>query len=359
MLVKLTSKNQLALPKVVIEQVPQAQYFDVRIEGGQIVLTPVPIANTGNDEYALKPIWQKLEKLGITENDIDNAVKPHAESTAHVQLARWLRRISIPDSAKAKLGFGYEYWNLDPAQYEGWEQLRERLNSHDRSAAKRAVAYELSSHLLEDVVVAAGGVETSIATLRRAIADLQIYIQINNIRPKNDSYFLSRDAATTAWYAFADLLAWARGIVERIDRLPADRKKFPRQGLLPAIKPKRLKRKIEQLLIELQNGPVGQARLLANFMLHSALVQHPHSGVRVSESGSIILPIPNSPSSSVAHWYLLNWDAGRDGITLAEEIWSSVQDFVNKLLIAFETAVPKRLRISHGETVKSEETSQH
>ena len=169
MLVKLTSKNQLALPKVVIEQVPQAQYFDVRIEGGQIVLTPVPIANTGNDEYALKPIWQKLEKLGITENDIDNAVKPHAESTAHVQLARWHRRISIPDSAKAKLGFGYEYWNLDPAQYEGWEQLRERLNSHDRSAAKRAVAYELASHLLEDVVVAAGGVETSIATLRRAI----------------------------------------------------------------------------------------------------------------------------------------------------------------------------------------------
>ena len=75
MLAKLTSKNQLTLPKAVIEQVPQAQYFDVRAEGGQIVLTPVRIASAGNDEEALKPIWRKIEKLGITENDIDNAVK--------------------------------------------------------------------------------------------------------------------------------------------------------------------------------------------------------------------------------------------------------------------------------------------
>lgn len=75
MLAKLTSKNQLTLPKAVIEQVPQAQYFDVRAEGGQIVLTPVRIASAQNEEEALRPIWRKIEKLGITENDIDKAVK--------------------------------------------------------------------------------------------------------------------------------------------------------------------------------------------------------------------------------------------------------------------------------------------
>ena len=75
MLAKLTAKNQLTLPKAVIEQVPQAQYFDVRAEGGQIVLTPVRISATGSEEETLKPIWRKIEKLGITENDIDNAVK--------------------------------------------------------------------------------------------------------------------------------------------------------------------------------------------------------------------------------------------------------------------------------------------
>ena len=75
MLAKLTAKNQLTLPKAVIEQVPQAQYFDVRAEGGQIVLTPVRISATGSEEEMLKPIWRKIEKLGITESDIDNAVK--------------------------------------------------------------------------------------------------------------------------------------------------------------------------------------------------------------------------------------------------------------------------------------------
>ena len=75
MLAKLTAKNQLTLPKAVIEQVPQAQYFDVRAEGGQIVLTPVRISATGSEEETLKPIWRKIEKLGVTESDIDNAVK--------------------------------------------------------------------------------------------------------------------------------------------------------------------------------------------------------------------------------------------------------------------------------------------
>ena len=75
MLAKLTAKNQLTLPKAVIEQVPQTQYFDVRAEDGQIVLTPVRISSTGSEEETLKPIWRKIEKLGVTENDIDNAVK--------------------------------------------------------------------------------------------------------------------------------------------------------------------------------------------------------------------------------------------------------------------------------------------
>ena len=66
MLAKLTSKNQLTLPKAVIKQVSQSQYFDVRAEGGQIVLTPVRNTNTQNEEESLKPIRSKIEKLGIT-----------------------------------------------------------------------------------------------------------------------------------------------------------------------------------------------------------------------------------------------------------------------------------------------------
>jgi hypothetical protein len=103
-----------------------------------------------------------------------------------------------------------------------------------------------------------------------------------------------------------------------------DRKRFQKQGLLPAIKPKRLRKRVKQLLLELRKGPVGQARLLANLMLHSALVQSPQTGVEITESGGVVLPVPDAPSTPVAHWYLLSWDHSRDGISLAEEIWLSV-----------------------------------
>lgn len=42
-LAKITSKNQLTLPKSVTEPLGPVQYFDVQIKAGQIVLTPVRI----------------------------------------------------------------------------------------------------------------------------------------------------------------------------------------------------------------------------------------------------------------------------------------------------------------------------
>ena len=42
-LAKLTSKNQLTLPKSVTEAIGPVQYFEVQARAGQIVLTPVRI----------------------------------------------------------------------------------------------------------------------------------------------------------------------------------------------------------------------------------------------------------------------------------------------------------------------------
>ena len=44
MLAKLTSKNQLTLPKKVISDFPGTLYFDVAAEGGRIVLTPMRVS---------------------------------------------------------------------------------------------------------------------------------------------------------------------------------------------------------------------------------------------------------------------------------------------------------------------------
>ena len=67
MLAKLTSKNQLTLPKAVLSSCEETQYFDVTEDNGRIVLTPVRM-NRANAVRA------KLADLGITEDDVADAV---------------------------------------------------------------------------------------------------------------------------------------------------------------------------------------------------------------------------------------------------------------------------------------------
>ena len=43
MLAKLTSKNQLTIPKSVTNAVGAVEFFEVKAKGGQIILTPVRI----------------------------------------------------------------------------------------------------------------------------------------------------------------------------------------------------------------------------------------------------------------------------------------------------------------------------
>lgn len=68
MLAKLTSKNQLTLPKAVLADFPGAEYFEVSEENGRIVLTPVRL----NRSDAVRA---KLADLGIAEADVADAVK--------------------------------------------------------------------------------------------------------------------------------------------------------------------------------------------------------------------------------------------------------------------------------------------
>lgn len=67
MLAKLTSKNQITLPKVAVSSVDAAEYFEVTVEDGRIVLTPVKIQKA-------QAVRKKLEELGISEQDIEDAV---------------------------------------------------------------------------------------------------------------------------------------------------------------------------------------------------------------------------------------------------------------------------------------------
>jgi len=71
MLAKITSKNQLTLPKSITQALTQAtgpvEYFDVQAANGQIILTPVRIQRGD-------AVRAKLAELAIDANDIADAV---------------------------------------------------------------------------------------------------------------------------------------------------------------------------------------------------------------------------------------------------------------------------------------------
>jgi bifunctional DNA-binding transcriptional regulator/antitoxin component of YhaV-PrlF toxin-antitoxin module len=64
---KLTSKNQLTLPKSITRDLGETEYFEVTVVGQQIILTPVKIQRAD-------AVRAKLAELGINEQDVADAV---------------------------------------------------------------------------------------------------------------------------------------------------------------------------------------------------------------------------------------------------------------------------------------------
>lgn len=68
MLAKLTSKNQLTLPKAAVEAAGNPEYFDIEVRAGQLVLTPVRVQRAD-------AVRAKLAALGIGDDDLAAAVQ--------------------------------------------------------------------------------------------------------------------------------------------------------------------------------------------------------------------------------------------------------------------------------------------
>jgi hypothetical protein len=70
MLAKLTTKNQITIPRDIMSSMPDEQYFDVSYRDGNIILKPVRVYETD-----LCSIRNKMEQLGIPEKSVEEAVK--------------------------------------------------------------------------------------------------------------------------------------------------------------------------------------------------------------------------------------------------------------------------------------------
>jgi antitoxin component of MazEF toxin-antitoxin module len=66
-LIKINDKNQITLPKSLMQAVGAAEYFDVQARDGQLILTPVRLVTAD-------AVRAKLAELGISATDSAAAV---------------------------------------------------------------------------------------------------------------------------------------------------------------------------------------------------------------------------------------------------------------------------------------------
>ena len=70
MLAKITSKNQITIPKKIIANLPDVKYFDVELKDGVVLLKPLIVYDVNLDH-----IRSKIKKLGLQENAVKEAIQ--------------------------------------------------------------------------------------------------------------------------------------------------------------------------------------------------------------------------------------------------------------------------------------------
>ena len=70
MLAKMTSKNQITIPKKIMDQMPSVKYFEVELKDGKIELKPLRVYETD-----LEKIRSKMKNLGLKSNSVREAVE--------------------------------------------------------------------------------------------------------------------------------------------------------------------------------------------------------------------------------------------------------------------------------------------
>jgi len=70
MLAKITSKNQITIPKSIMEQLPGVEYFELNWKDGMVILSPLK-----ENTITLDNIRSKIRKIGLTPKNVEEAVQ--------------------------------------------------------------------------------------------------------------------------------------------------------------------------------------------------------------------------------------------------------------------------------------------
>jgi len=72
MLAKKAIRNQITLPRSAVNEILRADYFEVRLQGRNIVLKPI---RNGKSVTTLGKVRAKMKRLGLTERDVTKAIR--------------------------------------------------------------------------------------------------------------------------------------------------------------------------------------------------------------------------------------------------------------------------------------------
>ncbi len=70
MLAKITSKNQVTIPKKIMDQLPGVQYMELELINGIIRMKPVKTS-----ELDLENIRAKMKRLNLNADSVSDAIK--------------------------------------------------------------------------------------------------------------------------------------------------------------------------------------------------------------------------------------------------------------------------------------------
>jgi hypothetical protein len=70
MLIKLSSKNQVTVPRRLLARLPNTKYFEVELENGALVMKPVELVET-----KIEQIQRKMTDLGLKEDCVVEAIR--------------------------------------------------------------------------------------------------------------------------------------------------------------------------------------------------------------------------------------------------------------------------------------------
>ncbi|MFO7638900.1 MAG: AbrB/MazE/SpoVT family DNA-binding domain-containing protein [bacterium] len=71
MLTKKTSKNQVTIPRALLDELPETDYFDASIRDGAILLRPVRVTPAADIEV----VRDRLASEGIEPDEVEQAIK--------------------------------------------------------------------------------------------------------------------------------------------------------------------------------------------------------------------------------------------------------------------------------------------